>query len=243
MGVLLWTRTLCVHSVKVILFIQVACSQFGTTFSVNVSKMVMPSFNFSDAPSYEHLGSAFPKSRPQSFPHTTSNISSSRHSSLANVLPGMKAANTDSADIEDWSKQVGLACTEALTIINGHASNPSGISAYYNIRTFNNTTGAFQSDLRLYRIATPTGDWMRLSSASVDVGVEFDGASDVEGGSKTSGQRRKREVIAIEVPVVRRYQARDIWSRQAGGVAPKMLENMTFVGTIDVNIMVDNMSE
>ena len=77
----------------------------------------------------------------------------------------------------------------------------------------------------------------------MDVGVEFDGASDVEGGSKTSGQRRKREVITIEVPVVQRDQASDMWSRQAGGVAPKMLEDMTFVGTIDVNITVDSMSE
>ena len=107
-------------------------------------------------------------------------------------MPRIKGAKIYNADIKDWSKRVGLACTEALTILNGHASNPSGISACYNIHTFDNTTGAFQSDLRFYRITAPIGDWMRLSSASVDVGIELDGASDVDGGSKISGQKRER---------------------------------------------------
>ena len=224
--------------------------------------MVMPSFNFFDAPSYELLGSAFPESRPQSHPNDStgrydhcntvdphrltkhrclqrclsatglnlriffqcfasfsasknaallcsttvcylSNLSSLQSTSqprppyfsrrclvyLILHLPPQQLHRPESPPrhIHLPQPQVGLACTEALTILNGHASNPSGTSACYNIHNFDNTTGAFQSDLRLYRIAAPIGNWMRLSSASVDVRVKFDGASDVEGGSKTSG--------------------------------------------------------
>ena len=42
---------------------------------------------------------------------------------------------------------------------------------------------------------------------------------------------------------MQRDQAIDMRRRRAGGVPPKMLEDMTFVGTIDVNVTVDSMSE
>jgi hypothetical protein len=168
----------------------------------------------------------------------SADISTSRHSSLVNVLPIMKATGTDDLDAEHWSNRVDLACTETLTLLNGRASNPSGAAACYNIRTLDHVTRIFDADLRWYRIAAPLGEWMQLNGTA-DVDVEFDGAS----LTMSDGRIGKRGVVTIEMPLVEGDAARDMWRRRAGGIMPKMFGNLTLAGIIGGNFIVDGISE
>lgn len=69
------------------------------------------------------------------------------------------------------------ACVKALTALNGVASNPSGMAVCYNVMQMDNTSGVFMADVRLYKIAPPTGDWTTLDMKKVTTGLEYLGAN------------------------------------------------------------------
>ncbi|KAL2037549.1 hypothetical protein N7G274_009661 [Stereocaulon virgatum] len=178
-------------------------------------------------------------STPPTLLDESANISTSRHSSLINVLPMMKAAEIGISSEEDWSSLVDVACSKALTLSEGHASNPSSVSLCYNVRTFESVKGTFEAELRLYRIAAPRGDWMRLNGKGIEVGVEFNQALVTMIGRRSG----KRGIATVEMPLVERDEARDMWRRRAGGVAPMMLQDISLTGFIDGNLTVDGISE
>ena len=79
--------------------------------------------------------------------------------------------------------------------------------------------GAFQVDLRLYRICPASGEWATLETQAVNVGLSYAGAS-VAAGSMNKA-KREGQVFS--------------WSpikRDATGTPPRMLQDMTFVGKI-----------
>lgn len=117
-----------------------------------------------------------------------------------------------------WNNQTDMACMLTLIALNGSASNSAGLAACYNVRTFDNTTGAFQVDLRLYRICAAVGDWATLKTQAVSVGLSYAGAS-VAAGSM-SKVKRNGKVLS--------------WSpvKRDTTVAPHMLEVLNFVGKV-----------
>ena len=118
-----------------------------------------------------------------------------------------------------WTNQTDIACMQTLTALNGSASNAAGLAACYNVRTFDNATGAFQVDLRLYRICPATGDWATLKTQAVNVGLSYTGASVAAG----SMNKAKRDGQVLSWPSVK---------RDATVTPPRMLQDMTFVGKI-----------
>lgn len=80
------------------------------------------------------------------------------------------------------------ACLKALDAMNGQASNPSGIAVCYNVMQMDNTTGVFMADLRLYKIAAPTGNWATLDMKKVSTSLTYLGA-DVSQAQLTTTKR------------------------------------------------------
>ena len=117
-----------------------------------------------------------------------------------------------------WNNQTDMACMQTLTALNGTVSNPAGIAACYNIRTFDNSTGAFQVGLRLYRICPSSGDWATLKTPAVNVALSYTGASIATG----SMNKVKRDRQVLSWPIDKRDPA---------GL-PHILEDLTFVGKI-----------
>lgn len=117
-----------------------------------------------------------------------------------------------------WNNQTNMACMQTLIALNGSASNSAGLAACYNVRTFDNITGVFQVDLRLYRICAAAGDWATLKTQAVNVGLSYAGAS-VAAGSMS---KVKRNGQVLSWPSIKRDTT----------VAPHMLEDLTFVGKI-----------
>ena len=125
------------------------------------------------------------------------------------------------------------SCISALTALHGSAINPSGIAPCYNVLAFDNATGVFGAEIRLYRVAKPSGAWAEVDKVGegVDVGVVFEGARTLNIGSigKRDGVRVDVEAL---VPVVGREEAKDLWRRR-NAVVP------VYVGGIEIEGMVD----
>ncbi len=81
-----------------------------------------------------------------------------------------------SVNMTAWEDQVNAACSEALQKLP-ESSNPSGTCICYNLPVLNNNTGAFEADLRLYTISTPTGDFAGIPPENIQVGLSYIGAS------------------------------------------------------------------
>lgn len=158
-------------------------------------------------------------------PLATSSLSSSASS------PRTSSA-TAPAEPQGWDNQTQAACMTALgAYIN--STNPSGMAVCYNIPYFNNATGAFEADLRLYRVADPSGDWTGLTQQGMSVGLSYPGAT----------------VAASRMPI-KWNQAAVHWPpsprdgiEKRGEAAPLMLQILDFVGMVNGDLMGENENE
>ena len=84
---------------------------------------------------------------------------------------------TSTVNITQWNESVLSACTTQLQSLNGDAGNPSGIAACYNIPFWDNSTGIFHADLRLFMISQPTGEFAGISAQNVQVDLAYTSAT------------------------------------------------------------------
>ena len=121
------------------------------------------------------------------------------------------------------------ACDKALSALNGVASNPSGIAVCYNVLMLNNRTGVFQADVRLYKIAPPTGDWATLEKGpgKINTGLQYMGAN-VHTPSITPNKKR-------EVDFRQDAMAQEVNKRAAA--LPQSVKNLTFIGQAHSDVL------
>ena len=97
-------------------------------------------------------------------------------SALKESLPqalGMTTAIEKQDDSLTLDQTTEVACVLAVSGMNGVASNPSGMAACYNIQSVNNITGTFNTNLRIYQVCGPKGDWLEISGSSVSLGLDY----------------------------------------------------------------------
>ena len=131
------------------------------------------------------------------------------------------AVGTNETEMAIWDEETAAACVEHLSKLKG-APNPSGTAICYNLPSLNTTTGRFMADLRLYQVATPSGDFQGISPEQIEVGVQYDGASvspfNPDAG-RGGGSTRKRQEVE-----------------------PKLLQTYMMVGQVDLARMPDPMT-
>ena len=127
-----------------------------------------------------------------------------------------------------WNSQTDAACVKSLIAMNGKASNPSGMAVCYNVQSLNTTTGAFQADLRLYRVAPPEGSWAALKTQDINVGLSYDGASVAPSNAKKA--KRAEEVFAWALAKGSRL---DKFRLRRAATPPTKLQDMSFIGKVD----------
>ena len=120
------------------------------------------------------------------------------------------------------SDVITSSCIQALTSLNGVASNPSGLAICYNVLQFDNTTGNFQSNLGLYQVSQPTGAWVSVNKTTVMVGLGFPGASVASGNNSIA--KRDDGLLSLSA------RASGIFVKRA---APVLLSDMSFVGQVN----------
>lgn len=159
--------------------------------------------------------------------------------SSATITPSAKAsAVPTSAAIDDpgsWDRTTEAACLKGFHDHGDTTSSPSGIAACYNIKYFDDTTGVFQADLRLYRISPATGDWAKIRSDGVSIKLSCKGAS-IATGKMQMGKRDDRSETWSQVQKLRVF-------RRSTPSSPKMLQQMDFYGEIREDLMKPNQTE
>jgi hypothetical protein len=121
-----------------------------------------------------------------------------------------------------WETQVNAACIEALSDLP-EASNPSGTCVCYNLPAMNNVTGAFEADLRLYRISAPSGQFASIPPENIQVSLSYRGASVSPVSPETASQ-------AVSAQLGRRQNTS---STMTGDSGIQLLRTYLFVGQID----------
>lgn len=124
-----------------------------------------------------------------------------------------------------WDEQASAACRQALASLP-QASNPSGTCTCYNLPALDNATGAFEADLRLFQLNTPTGDFTGIPPQNIEVGLSYSGASVSPISAATAGTK-----------VVTKLAAR----QGQDPASLKLLQTYLFVGQIDKAKMTPDM--
>lgn len=141
------------------------------------------------------------------------------------IVIGRRASSTvqmsqnGTVDMEAWDAEVDAACQTVLAKLK-RATNPTGTCICYNLLAMNNQTGAFEADLRLYQLSTPTGDFEGISADHVQVGLSYKGASVSPVSATTAAQKvnMRRENIDGH---------------------PTLLQTYIFVGQVDAGKLQD----
>ena len=105
--------------------------------------------------------------------------SSDASSSPSTASPPASGDGSDvsSSDIALWNEQTSAVCLDALRSIDGDSTNPSGISVCYNLPFFDEETGVFQAELRMYNVSAPFDEWQGVVAADIALELSFTGAS------------------------------------------------------------------
>ena len=142
-------------------------------------------------------------------------------------------------DSSAWDQDTSAACTKALAALNGITLNPSGIAVCYNLPYYDNTTGIFQADLRLYRVSDARDEWAGVKSQDINAALSYAGAA-VSPSVRTVKRAAPPKVAKSWPPVVRGLGI-SLEKRQ-GAPAPQMLQVFNFVGQINKNLMSSNLT-
>ena len=157
-------------------------------------------------------------------PSTTSEVAAST------TTQSVSAPKVDSAT---WNSQTKAACESALHNLNGKASNPAGVAVCYNLPELNNSTGAFQVDLRLYRVAAPAQGWKTVFDQTVNVALYYPGATVA---SQDTNKRRRDDRMPIWNQI-ESVEALHLERRTDDGKPPQILQAFRLMGQINNNMM------
>ncbi|KAI9777175.1 MAG: hypothetical protein M1839_009018 [Geoglossum umbratile] len=139
-------------------------------------------------------------------------------------------ARRQNMDSNTWDQDTSAACTKALAVLNGTTTNPSGIAVCYNLPFYDNTTGVFQADLRLYQISDPRDQWAGVKSQDINAAMSYVGAA-VSPSSRTTRRAAPPNVAVSWRP-----------EKRQGTPAPQMLQVFNFVGQINKDLISSNMT-
>jgi hypothetical protein len=151
---------------------------------------------------------------------------------------GEPAARLQKMDTGAWDKDTTTACMKALATLAGRISNPTGMAVCYNLPFYDNTTGVFQADLRLYHMLDPRDEWAGVKSQDINVGLSYVGAA--------VSSRMIKRTAPLEFSISQPPAKREIGSRleeRQDAPAPQMLQAFNFVGQINKDLVTPNLTE
>jgi flagellar basal body rod protein FlgF len=82
-----------------------------------------------------------------------------------------------SIDTTQWNAEAHTACMNAMDMLNGNSSNPTGLVACYNLPYLDQTNGTFEAELRIFNVSMPTGQWVGVTTSQMTVALSFQGAT------------------------------------------------------------------
>jgi hypothetical protein len=99
------------------------------------------------------------------------------------ALSAAIASATPAADPATWNNEAGQKCAEAVARLGGHASNPSGMAACYNIPYLDDTRGTFEAEVRIFNVSSATGNFVGVTLGTMMLNLMYANASLTSGTS------------------------------------------------------------
>ncbi|KAL6719789.1 hypothetical protein ACLMJK_001710 [Lecanora helva] len=159
------------------------------------------------------------------------NESSSNSAARLTDIPGLLSSTTMLQEDVDsdaiWDNQTEVACSKAVIALHGEAGNAAGLAACYNVRSYNNLTGMFEADLRLYQISSPSGKWTHLQASSETLDVVYTSAKITK-----SSRLQKREKDTVSLHKDHRTDSPHWQHKRSNGTPPRRIQGLTLNGQI-----------
>lgn len=94
-------------------------------------------------------------------------------------------------DLEAWSRDTVHACAQRLAQVAATTPTPNqaGVAGCWNLPLLVESTGVFAADLRLFRVAAPSGDWKDVDVSSYNISVKYDGGAAIQPRNMTAKER------------------------------------------------------
>jgi hypothetical protein len=99
-------------------------------------------------------------------------------------------ADVQNLDLESWSKETVNLCAKKLNSTT-IPSNPAGLAGCWNIPVLVASSGVFAADLRIFKVADPTGDWVNADVSSYNISLQYDGTAALQARNMT-----EKEIVA-----------------------------------------------
>jgi hypothetical protein len=153
----------------------------------------------------------------------------------AMIEEGMEKRQAPAPGNSTFDQDTTAACTSKLMTLAPANISPSGMAVCYNIPMLDNSTGVFMADLRVYRVADPTGDFAGVQSQDVQASLSYTSAT-VSENAGTVARRDDGGYSLISWPSVRSEN-----KIQKRVVTPVLVKSYSFVGKINADKLTPNM--
>jgi len=161
---------------------------------------------------------------------------------VASIVRRQSGTPATGMTVAAWDAQTQLACSSTLAKLNGKASNEAGMAVCYNIPQLNSTTGAFQADLRLFKVAEPTGQFANIPTQDVQVGLMYIGAQ-VQPIDKSQIGRREMEGRSDGIVSLISWPKRSNVEARQATTTPVLVQAYAFNGLINKDLIGASMTE
>jgi len=126
---------------------------------------------------------------------------------------GPASAAATAAPVSDpakWNTEAEKKCQDAVGKLAGKPTNPAGLAVCYNVPFLDQKRGVFEAELRIYNISTPTDPFLGVTPATMNVTLQYQGAT-IQKSDGTLPVKRslvERQADGIMMPVgiaIRKY--------------------------------------
>lgn len=148
-------------------------------------------------------------------------------------------------DLEKWDPQTKAACDTAMVNLAAKPDNPSGLAVCYNIPFFNNRTGVFEAELRMYNMSAPYDPWTGVSAADISMTLSYASAT-VQAANNTAQKRDLDATLAwppIKVRDIMVAEDKALAARADSPSGPQAIKVLMYVGQVNQNTLDSTQTE
>ena len=144
-----------------------------------------------------------------------------------------------SIDTTQWDAQASAACMNAIDMLNGNSSNPTGLIACYNVPYLDQNNGTFEAELRIFNISMPTGQWVGVTASQMMVALSFQDAT-IQASDGLVPVKRDMDFQ----PLLKRQMTTtsSMMATTTSMMTPSQVAIRTYVGQIHQNLLTPGMN-
>lgn len=163
---------------------------------------------------------------------------------LAATATGAPLLANGSIDTTTWDAEAETACMNAMDMLNGNASNPTGLVVCYNVPYLSQTNGTFEAELRIFNVSMPTGEWMDVTASDMMVTLQYQGATIQASNNGVVPVKRDVLLDRRQMSSTSSMMSSSMATATSSGatITPSLVAVRTYVGEINQNLITPGMN-